>query len=271
MMMHGGSKTTRRGRRKSLLGGVVAQFFGGAPARAGFSYTRILIFRDWQFRRQVLPPAIMVPLSFGPLVATQWRTDPFSAGFSAMHFLPHAIGMLLALVCNLLPYGSDYKGAWVFLLAPDGALSRFGRGVYALLWIGPVVLLHLVLLPILASSWGAEHAILFIAYSLAAASVYAGLELRLIEAAPFSKQADASRGATMMPVMVVGVLCVALAVGVQWVLFHSAAAVLVATMGLAVTAWFVTRSSLAAYAIAIRYELGITTTESTAFYKEVGS
>ena len=52
-----------------------------------------MMFRDWQFRRQMIPmlPAATMPviLLFGGSRAT-----PFSGTFTPMHILPHALGAL---------------------------------------------------------------------------------------------------------------------------------------------------------------------------------
>ena len=114
------------------------------------------------------------------IFASGWRTDPFARKFASLHTLPHVTGMLLFFLCVFLPYGGDYKGAWLFLLVPSRAIGGFARGVHALLWIYAIAIPNLVLLPLLAWSWGAWHAALFAAYSIAAGSVYLALELRQI-------------------------------------------------------------------------------------------
>ena len=52
--------------------------------------------------------------------ALKYRSESarVSSGFAPIHLLPHAIGFLLFLICAVLPCGADYKGAWIFLLAP---------------------------------------------------------------------------------------------------------------------------------------------------------
>jgi hypothetical protein len=270
LMMHGGRKVAPKEAGRSPIGNVVARLFGGPPSRAGFSFTGTMMLRDFQFRRQMLGMLIMVPLAFGPALAARWRVDPFTGAFSTMHLLPHLTGVLLCLICLSLQYGADYKGSWIFLLAPDGALKEFARGVYALL-AAIVVVPHLVAFPLLMTAWGGMHAALFVAYSLGASAVYLALTLRLVEGIPFCQQLDPSRGAMMMPLLFGGGICIGLAVGLQWLLFHWPAAVLAAIVVLAVTGWFLTRLSLQTFAVSIRYTLGIATTESTAFYGEINS
>lgn len=268
LMMHAGRKAVPSARRRSLTGDLVARFCGGPGARAGLAYTGKMMLRDFQFRRQMLPMFVMLPIAFGPMLAEGWRLDPFGAHFSTMHLLPHVTGMFLFLMCSALGYGGDYKSTWVFLLAPDRSLASFARGVHALLWIRIVAIPHVLLLPLLIWSWGAPHAILFFAYSLSAASLYLALTLRVVDAIPFSKQFDPTNASMMLPLMVGGTLGMALAVGVQWLMFHLPIVVLAVTPLVAIAAWFLTRKSLEAYYISMRYNVGIVTTES-AFYTEV--
>lgn len=266
-----GGPAAGAGRRTSWLGAIVARWFGGQPARAGFAFTSRMMRRDWQFRRQLLPMAIIALLSLVPLLATSWRTDPFLGPFTPVHLLPHILGIALFMICFLLPYGTDYKGAWIFLLAPARATDRFARGVHALLWIVMVVVPHAILLPLLAWSWGVWHAGLFTCYSMAVASLYLALELRVIEGAPFSSPVDVTRGAVMMPMMVLSAIVMALAVGVQYfLLFRWPALVLAATVVVGAAAWVATRAGLAAFAATIRYSLGLISAESGTLYTEIG-
>jgi hypothetical protein len=205
------------------------------------------------------------------MIMTGWRTDPFSGQFAPMYFLPHILGFLLFLICLAMPYGNDYKGAWIFLLGPSSVLGSFARGAFALLWIDIVVFPHLILFPLLAWSWGVSHAGVFVAFSIAAASIYLGTELNLIEAAPFSKQMDPLRGAFVMPVMIMGGIVMAIAVLAEYLLiFRSPTVALVTTCCLGAAAYLVTRSSLERWTISIRYNLAVTSAETGKLFKEVG-
>jgi hypothetical protein len=257
--------------KRSRLEEAVARYFGGQPARAGYSFVWRMVRRDWQFRRQLIPlaPLLLVML---PLAVTGWRTDPFSGRFTSMHVIPHAFGMLLFFICNFLEFGNDYKGAWLFLLAPAPSFRGFVRGVYAALWIRMVVLPHVVMLLGLVWAWGVWHAALFVAYSMAIASAFLALELRLMEAAPFSRQADASRGAVMLPLMIGGGIGISIVVGLQhFLIFRSPAVVMLVTAGAGIAAYFLTRSSLHAYEVSIRYHLSLLSAESGTLYKEVNT
>jgi hypothetical protein len=268
-IMHGGSATASH-RRKSRIGEIVARLFGGQPARAGYAFVSRMARRDFQFRRQVVPMLIFALIGLATSVALDWRSDPFSARFTAVHLLPHILGLMLFFICILLPYGNDFKGAWAFLLAPAQVFGRFARGVYAALWIQMIVIPHAIMLLLFAWSWGMWHAGLFIAYSLAVSSIYLGLELRLIDGAPFCKQVDPARSATMMLVMILGGMAMAVAVGVQYFfVFRSPAIVATVTMGAGAAAYLLTRSSLVALADSIRYSLGLLSAESGTLYKEI--
>ena len=257
--------------RQSRLGAIAARWFGGPPARGGFAFVSRMMLRDWQFRRQLVPMLVPLAAGVGGLLWEGWRIDPFTRRFTAMHVLPHMAGMLLFLVCNLLAYSSDYQGAWIFQLAPSPAIDRFAGGVFALLWMEGIVVPDLLLLPLLAWRWGIGHAVLFTAYSMAAASVYLGLELRLIEGAPFSKPVDPSRGAAMLPVAMAGGVAVAIAVGLQYfLLFRSEALVAAAAAACGALAFLAARRSIRAFGMAIRHNLDLASGAAAGIYREVG-
>jgi hypothetical protein len=255
--------------RQSRFGPVIARFFGGQAGRAGFEYVARMMPRDWQFRRQLLPliPAVIAPVV---LVAHNLRTSIFAGQFTPMHFIPHVFGIVFLWTCSLLAYGSDYQGAWIFLLVPARAFDRFAQGVHAWLWIEIIVVPHAVLLLLLLWSWGIVDAWLFVAYSAAVASAYLGIELRLTGGVPFGKQPEAVRAPFLMPMLIAGAIVMAMAVGLQYYfVFRSRAMVLFATLGVGALAWLLTRSSVAALAVSIRYHLGLASSESGSLYKEV--
>ena len=167
-------------------------------------------------------------------------------------------------------FGNDHKGAWLFLLAPAGAFRGFARGVYARLVDRWPRRRTLLLLAILAWHWGVRDAGLFVAYSAAVTAVYLGLQLRLIEGIPFSRQPETSNNPNVLPIMLLGGIVVATAVGLQYFLiFRSRAAVLMVTLGVTGAAWLLTRSSLEAFEVAIRFRLGILNSESKGIYTEI--
>jgi hypothetical protein len=272
-MMHGASHAPSRPSRRTPLAAAIARLVGGRaaaqPARAGFEYVRRMMFRDWQFRRQLIP---MIPTVIMSLLAIAGglRTSPFSGRFTPVHFLPHALGALLFVVCTALAHGSDYKGCWVFLTVPGGTFRGFVRGVWALLWTTAILIPNLIVLGFLAWYWGPADALLFVAFSLAIASVYLALELRLVEGVPFGKPVDTSQGMVLLPLMMGGGMVIAIMVALQhYLLFHSRPLVLAATLLTTAATWYLTRVSLDTFEVSIRYHLGLVSQESTMLYKEV--
>src|SRR5262249_42092742 len=108
------------------------------------------------------------------------------------------------------------KGAWVFLLAPSGAFVGFARGVHALLWLSMIGIPHAILLMVLPWYWPLLHVLLFTAFSLAVASLYLGMVLRLIDGVPFSKQPVTSKNVYLVGVMLAGGVAIAIAVAIQY-------------------------------------------------------
>jgi uncharacterized YccA/Bax inhibitor family protein len=81
---------------------------------------------------------------------------------------------------------------------------------------------------------------------------------------------DAKRGATLMPLMMLGGLVMALLVGLQYVLlFRSPGRVAIATVLFSAAAFSVTRTSLDSFAVSIRYNLGLLSAESGTLYREI--
>ncbi len=255
--------------RRSFAGDAVALLFGGQASRAGFEYTRRMMVRDWQFRRGLISllPLCVIMLSSLP---RSLKTSPFSGQFSPIHFAPHIFGFVLFSICPALTYGRDYKGVWIFLLAPGRAFGPLARGVYSSLWLLAVVLPHLALLALLSWRWGWMEACLFTGYSGAMASLYLGLELRLIDGVPFSKQLQRAQGAYLLPLMFAGGLVAGIFVALQYfLLFPSRTRVAAAAIVFGCAAYFATRSSLQSLEIAMRYNLGIVSSEATLLYTEV--
>ena len=270
-MMRGGSAAAAATGRRSRIGDLVARTSGGQAGRAGFAYVSRMMLRDFQFRRQVLPmlPALLIPIL--PLVRNL-KLDPFGGKFTAVHLAPHMFGTLMYFICAVITYGADYKGTWIFLLAPSGAFGRFARGTHAFLLTAVILIPNAVLLLPLAWFWGLWHAALFTLYSMAAGALYLAIELRLIEGVPFGKQAEPTRAPASMLLVIVGGGAIALAVGIQhFVLFRSPALVALATAVVSVAAYYLTRSSLRAFEASIRYNLSLLSVESGTLYKEIAT
>lgn len=244
---------------------------GGPAGRAGYSFVAQMMRRDWQFRRQFLPFLLALVISLGGAFANL-RTTPFAGRFTATHFIPHLLGAMLALICPLLVYSNDYKGAWVFLAAPSRAFPGFARGVHALLLLWFVALPHLLLLAMTVWFWGPLDALLFFMFSAAVASLYLALDLRLIDGLPFTRPPEPQSGTMAIALMFFGGMAIALAVALQYFfLFHSRLAVLAAALASAFLALWLTRRSLAAFTATMRFRLNLLTQESGALYHELAS
>jgi hypothetical protein len=255
--------------RRSRLGDIAARLLGGPPARAGFAFSARLMRRDWAFRRQLVSmiPCVICPIA---MLAEDIRANPFNGHFTIVHGIPHIFGLSVFLVATTIVYGGDHKGAWVFLLAPSGAFVGFARGVYGLLWISMIGIPHVVLLVVLAWYWPLIHAVLFTAFSISVASLYLGMVLRLIDGVPFSKQPVTSRGVYLFGIMLAGGVAIAVAVALQYlIVFRSTSLEAVVTAVVTMAAVPVTRTSLDAFTVTMRFNLGLVSEELGKLYTEV--
>ena len=250
LMSTGGGRRRRRWRWANP-GPWLAEWTGGQAGRAGFEYLRTVMLRDWQFRRnmaQVLPGPI---LGFIYLLVGGRDVSPFGPNFAFAHFLPHVFGITAVFVCTFLAYGNDHKGIWCFAVSPDSASRPFARGIHAALSLLLVVVPHAGWLLLLAWSWGAREAVLFVAFSTAVAFLYLGTSLSLVDGVPFGKQTPPTRSSMLFGVMMLYAVGMAVGVGIQYLLFRSVTAVVVATLVAGVAACFVTRLTLTGFAARI--------------------
>lgn len=268
-LMHSGSRVGRRKRKGSGVGHWVARVAGGQACRAGFEYLRSLMFRDWQFLRNAAPLFFVVILSMCYVLAKAGLASPFGTGFAVIHLLPHLLGMVIISTCQVLAYGNDFKAIAWFFTAPDSSLRPFAGGIHAALWLLLAALPNLLLLAVSAWFWPVLHALLFVAFSMAAASLYLGVGVRLIKGMPFGKQAAPSRSAAEFVRMMIFVMAAGVAVGIQYLLFRSAAAVVLVTLIVGAGARFLTRAVLDDYAARILLQLKRAASGSVPLYREV--
>ena len=268
-LMHSGSRIRRLKRRGWRVGPWVARFAGGQAGRAGFEYLRCMMLRDWQFLRNaaMIIPMVIFPFIF--LLVAGWKISPFDSGFALMHFLPHLLGLAIILTCQFLAYGNDFKGIAWFFIAPDSSFRPFAGGIHAALWLLLAAVPNLLSLPVLTWFWAVQEAVLFVAFSTAVASLYLGVGLRLIDGVPFGKQAPPTRSAVGLGLMLVFFMAAGIAVGIQHLLFRSAAAVALVTLVVGVGARFLTRAVLDDFAARIRLQLKLAASGSVLLYKEV--
>jgi hypothetical protein len=183
--------------------------------------------------------------------------------------MPHALGVILLVMCRLLQYGTDYKGIWLFLIVPDRALSRFAQGIHASLWLTFVVIPHSIVLGIFAWRWGIVDALTFILYSAAATSIYLAVAIRGIDGVPFGKQPNPSRAANMQAPLFLALILIALAVGIQYLIFLSRIVVEILIPMLWIAAYVLTRACLSYFEVSIRHNLSLESGASKLVYSEV--
>ncbi len=266
-IVHGDSAGTRRFRR-SRIGEAISNLCGGQVSRAGFEYVRRMILRDWEFMRRAVR---MWPMAAGIAGLLLGAPSPFLGRFSPVHLAPHLIGGTFLWISVFLVYGSEYKASWVFLIVSHRAYRRFVRGVHLSLWIPFVLIPHLIALVVRMWAWGFLEAFAFVIFSAAVASIYLSIDLRRIDGIPFSKQVSPPKGFEIdqLVMLIVRLLAVGLAVGVQYFLiFRSPAIVIITSLGLWYVAYLSTRSSLDYFDTSIRYNLSLLSTGS-ALYEEV--
>ena len=245
----------RRRRRRLQVGQGIARVAGGQAGRAGYEYLRCMLLRDWQFRRNMAMLAAPLIIWFILLLVVGREVSPFDAGLAAAYFLPHLFGMTVVFTCRLLPYGNDYKGIWSFGVVPDSSFRPFARGIHASLWLMLIVLPNIFWLLVLAWSWGVTDAVFFIAHSTAVASLYLGLGLRLVNGVPFGKQTPSAAGSPTTGLLLLYPVVLAVAIGIQYLLFRSAAAVIVSTVVVGLGTYFLTRAELVRFASRMRSSL----------------
>ena len=258
----------RRTARRRIPGRGTAIAAGGQAGRAGFEFVRTMMVRDWQFLREMAMSLAGPVVGFIALLVVGLDVSPFGPDFAWAHVLPHLFGHALLSVCVFLAYGNDHKGAWCFAVVPDSAFGPFARGIHAALWFLLVVVPHAGWLLVLAWSWGAQDALLFVAFSAAAASLHLGAALRLIGGVPFGQQAQPTRRFALMGVYLLSTAGMAVAVGIQYWLFRSVAAVAVVTVATAVGAYFVTRLTLAG--LAARMAAGLRPATPGSLFRSLG-
>jgi hypothetical protein len=212
---------------------------------------------------------MMIGLMFG--LFRGGLKSPFADGFSATHFIPQALGFITYTVCMLLPYGTDYKGVWLFQLVSDKTYWRFARGVHAAIWLVFLAVPNVVLFPFLAWYWGLPAAAAFFAYGLASSSMYLAFGLRTVEGVPFGKQNTPGRdtggrgGAVLFGLF----FAAAMGAGFEYLVFRSAITVVIATLIVASLSYLVTRWTLRTFETAIRHHISTSSQMSSMIYTEV--
>jgi hypothetical protein len=248
-LMQGSASRANRRSRASWLSPMIRKIAGAPSGYGAFSFMSIMLRRDWNFRRQMIP--VVVPFLVAPLAAviSSIRKSPFVSGnyairdFSLMHLFPHFLGMILAMACLLISYSAEPKGSAIFINLPIGRLRPFVRGIYSSLWM-PVAILHLCLLGPCVWFWGIAHGVLYICFSVALVSVYASLAILLIDGLPFANAFKPSMAKALPLIYLAAAIPILFFAVIQWLVFYSALIVLVMAAAMALLAFVIAHFSL---------------------------
>ena len=248
-------KNQRPARPRQWMASWVGKLTGGQSGRGGYEYVRTMMFRDWQFRRQMALNLVIPIVVSIMLLVTGLQPSPFERSFAPAHFLPHLLGIMIIPVCLFLAYGNDHKGVWSFCVVPESSFDSFARGVHAALWGLLVAVPSFFWLLVLAWSWGVADAVFFIAYCASLASLYLGAGLRLINGVPFGKRAEAHRGPLATHLLMILVAILPVVIGLQYLIFQSHVAAGAATFVVGLSAYATTRLTLNGFASRLRASL----------------
>jgi hypothetical protein len=262
--------STRHG-RSGWMGNAIRALTGRPSGRAAFAFTYSMARTDWQFRRTVYP--MLIQFMILPLLGMArvgMRASPFRPGPpSVAHFLPHLMGLAGLLVCSMITYSNQHRGAWIFLVAPLDGIHEFVKGIFWALWL-PLAALPIVITPVLAWFWGFFDAMLFAAYSVAVVSFYLSWELLLVDGLPFANPPRAGRGSMAAPLVIAAFIGAFILVGLQWLfVFQSRFVTLGATLVFVGSAYLVARISLRNLGVNVMHNLHVIASGPTTMFKEV--
>jgi hypothetical protein len=146
-------------------------------------------------------------------------------------------------------------------------LKKVGVQVFPL-WM-PLAIVHLCLLIPCAGFWGVIHAVLYIFFSAALASLYAALALLFIEGLPFANAYKPSMAKAMPLVFLAAALPILFFAGIQWIVFHNALLVLAMAIGLFLLAYGIAHVSLGRLENKVRVNLTMLGFVPTEMFREV--
>jgi hypothetical protein len=246
-LLQGSASSKIKPARRSWLNPLVRKLTGSPSGYGAFAFVSIMFRRDWNFRRQAIVPALYLPIAIGAIVKGI-RTSPFVHGssmrdFPLMHLFPHVIGVFFVVLCSLISYTAEPKGATMFVSLPFEHPRAFVRGIYLSVW-APTAILFLILLAPCTWFWGWMPAGLFIGFSLALASLYLALGIFLVDGFPFANAIKPSM-ANAQPLILFGALIpIGIFAGIQWFVFHNAFMVVAAAIILTGLAYVAAHFSL---------------------------
>jgi hypothetical protein len=212
-VMRGG----RSGRRRmpfDRAGRLVGLLSGRPSGRAAFGFLLRMIAGDWQFRRAAMQFGVLAFISVPAVFLSSRAASPFGPGrLSLIGLLPEFLAFFTMMICSLVAYSDQYRGAWIFQTVPAEGLRGFARGVYWSIWLPFLAMPLLVATLLYMRYWGPLDALLFGGYSLAVASLLLGLQLPLIDGLPFGRPPKPERAYMLMATIVFGPIVI----GIAWV------------------------------------------------------
>jgi hypothetical protein len=215
-VMRSEHRRTRRGGRRSPLGWLVGRVTRGPGGRAAFEFTTRQMRRDWQFRHAMMQ-ALMLVVVVPALVISGRAATPFHATQPRLiGALPELLPLFTLMVCTVLSYSDQHRGAWVFLTVPRPALRVYAAGVLWTLWALFIVLPLAAALPLFTWYWGVRDAALFVAYSISAGSWLLTLQFALVEGLPFGSPPRSERTAAVLPGLIFGPVVIGIGFLLQW-------------------------------------------------------
>jgi hypothetical protein len=204
----------RRAMRLDTAGRLVGALSGRPSGRAAFGFLIRMMAGDWQFRRAAMQFGVLAFILVPAIFLSSRAASPFGPGrLSLIGLLPEFLPFFTMMICSLLAYSDQYRGAWIFQTVPDAGLRGYARGIYWSIWL-PFLALPLVAAAILyIPYWGARDALLFGAYGLTVASLLLGVQLPLIDGLPFGLPPKPER----MYMLVATILFGPIVIGIAWV------------------------------------------------------
>jgi hypothetical protein len=268
ILLRGGSGKKRSSHE--WLGPVVRRFTGRPSGRAAFAFMFSMAKSDWQFRRTALPMLIQFLVVLLFVLARGLGPTPFGAPLpTASYFLPHIAGLAGLSICAMLTSSNQHHAAWIFLTAPLDGIRSFARGIFWSVWL-LMAALPAVIFPWCAWVWGVADGLLFSAYSFAIVTLYAAVEIFLVDGLPFANPPRKGSGFLAAPLVIGAMLGAAILVVLQWLfIFQLRFVTLGATVVVALTGYLVARVSLRNLETNVLHNLHVIASGRTAMFEEV--
>jgi hypothetical protein len=267
LLLRGVPKQTRS--KHEWLGPSMRWITGRPSGRAAFSFIYSMAKTDWHFRLSLLP--VLILYVFFPVITIirGLGASPFTGRSGLVYLLPHLAAFGGFTICSMLPFSDQHRASWIYLTVPLDGIRSFVTGIFWALWI-PLGAASAVLAPIFAWHWGAQDALLFVAYSVASGSFYLSLGLLLVDGLPFAnppKQAGSFLGA---PLIIASIVAVVGIIMLQWyVIFQYRLATLASVLAFAAAAYAITRVSIMNLQTNVMYNLHAIASGRGVMFREI--